>query len=188
MKGDRLPTQDITRREREEKQRAVEQKRQRLISEKQAKQRQAAELKKAASLGSMYSSTGEQWEMNEDTQFASSQMGAFEPKEPTVNLEEIMAGSERFNPREAGEVVEKYGTGEEALKHLPMAEPPKSLATAMLPHQKQVYPFPLLIVACLIMTRDSHGFCTKKTHTYRLVDLELRFSFGSKTRPTFSLI
>lgn len=38
---------------------------------------------------------------------------------------------------ETGEVVEKFGLDEEALANLPMADPPKKLATKLLPYQRQ---------------------------------------------------
>ena len=56
---------------------------------------------------------------------------------PSQSLEDIMLDSERFNPREMGQVVGKFGAGEEALSQMPMAEQPKRLATSLLPYQLQ---------------------------------------------------
>ena len=56
---------------------------------------------------------------------------------PVQSIEEIMRESQRFNPREMGEVVEKFGAGEEVLSKMPMADFPEKLATKMLPYQRQ---------------------------------------------------
>lgn len=53
------------------------------------------------------------------------------------NLEEIMRGSQKFNPREVGEVVDKFGVGEVALAQMPMADFPEKLSTKLLPYQRQ---------------------------------------------------
>ncbi|KAI4107972.1 MAG: hypothetical protein L6R37_001254 [Teloschistes peruensis] len=45
--------------------------------------------------------------------------------------------SQRISPREIGEVVERFGTGEEALSKMAMADRPARLATSMLPYQRQ---------------------------------------------------
>lgn len=55
----------------------------------------------------------------------------------TQSLEDIMQESQRFNPREMGEVVEKYGAGEDVLSQMPMAGFPERLATKLLPYQCQ---------------------------------------------------
>ena len=56
---------------------------------------------------------------------------------PDENLDDIIEASQRFNPREMGEVPEKYGVSEEVLAQMPMADCPKQLATALLPYQRQ---------------------------------------------------
>jgi len=56
---------------------------------------------------------------------------------PSQSLEDIMLDSERFNPREMGQAIEKFGAGEEALSQMPMAEQPERLATSLLPYQLQ---------------------------------------------------
>ena len=48
-----------------------------------------------------------------------------------------MEKAQSFNPREMGEVVEKFGLDEEALANMPMAEFPKMLVTHLLPYQRQ---------------------------------------------------
>lgn len=48
-----------------------------------------------------------------------------------------MRGSQKFNPREVGEVVDKFGVGEVALAQMPMADFPEKLSTKLLPYQRQ---------------------------------------------------
>lgn len=52
-------------------------------------------------------------------------------------IEELMRGSQKFNPREVGEVVEKFGAGEAILAQMPMADFPEKLSTKLLPYQRQ---------------------------------------------------
>ncbi|KKY25618.1 putative snf2 family helicase [Phaeomoniella chlamydospora] len=54
-----------------------------------------------------------------------------------ASMEDIMAEAQPFNPREAGDVVNKFGSGEEMLIKLPMAEQPVTLKTKLLPYQLQ---------------------------------------------------
>ena len=63
-------------------------------------------------------------------------VGGLDPV-PFQSLEDIVAGSERFNPRDVGQAVEKFGAGEDALAKMPMADSPPNLATKMLPYQLQ---------------------------------------------------
>lgn len=119
MRMDRLPLDGIIQRAREEKKRKVE---------------ELKRLKNARKGGILLPSSSQQWEAgSSQTQFSNSQPNS----SPAPNLENIMAGSERFNPREVGEVIEKFGAGEDDLAAMPMAEYPEKLATKMLPYQRQ---------------------------------------------------
>jgi SWI/SNF-related matrix-associated actin-dependent regulator of chromatin subfamily A3 len=111
MKGDRLPTEDVTRREQEARKKKAEE----LKQMKEAKSRKAAEARQSQ-LGYVNSSQG---------------IGSG----PT--MDEILEDSQKFNPREMGQVVEKFGSGEEALQALPMAAQPSTIATTLLPYQRQ---------------------------------------------------
>ncbi|MCJ1308567.1 hypothetical protein MMC25_002220 [Agyrium rufum] len=57
--------------------------------------------------------------------------------EPSQTIEDIVSGSEQFNPREMGHVVEKFGVGEETLKTMPMLKTPAKTSTTLLPYQSQ---------------------------------------------------
>ncbi|MCJ1394092.1 hypothetical protein MMC18_006970 [Xylographa bjoerkii] len=107
--------------------------------EKEAKKRRAVELKKVVKkgAGSTKGSSSQQWNYGSSQgQYAgSSSQGLGESSQQS--LEDIMIESERFNPREMGEVVEKFGAGEEALSQMPMAKAPERLATSLLPYQRQ---------------------------------------------------
>ena len=105
--------------------------------EMEAKKRRAAELKKVAKKGaSMKGTSSQPWDYGSSQgEFAGSSSQSLGDSSPS--LEDIILESERFNPREVGEVVEKFGAGEEALSKMPMAEIPERLATSLLPYQRQ---------------------------------------------------
>ncbi|KAL9585870.1 MAG: hypothetical protein Q9212_001272 [Teloschistes hypoglaucus] len=58
-------------------------------------------------------------------------------QQPMHTIDKILETSERISPREMGEMVERFGTGEEALSKMAMADQPARLATQMLPYQRQ---------------------------------------------------
>ena len=107
--------------------------------EKEAKKRRAAELKKVArkGAGSTKGSSSQQWDYGSSQGQYSGNSSQGLSELPEQSLEDIMIESERFNPREMGAVVEKFGAGEEALSQMPMAEAPVRLATSLLPYQLQ---------------------------------------------------
>ncbi|KAI2092166.1 hypothetical protein LOZ36_000626 [Ophidiomyces ophidiicola] len=53
------------------------------------------------------------------------------------SISDIVAQSIAFNPREMGQVVEKFGTDEKELAKMPMADSPAALSTELLPYQRQ---------------------------------------------------
>ena len=120
MRADRLPSTVIDQTERE------------------AKKRKAEELKKiAAAKKGKGGKTGggQQWERSSQAEYAGTlSQGDGNSRQ---SIEDLIDGSERFNPREVGNVVEKFGAGEDALAAMPMAECPKKLATQLLPYQRQ---------------------------------------------------
>ena len=70
------------------------------------------------------------------SQASSSQSnGIQELQGPT--MQDLMAESQTFNPREVGEHAEKFGVSEEDLEKLPKAAKPKRIITEMLPYQLQ---------------------------------------------------
>ena len=105
--------------------------------EKEAQKRRAAELKNAAKNAKVPNGVGsKRWDHGgPHGNFAGCSSQSLE--EPSESLEDIILESERFNPREMGQVVEKFGAGEEALSQMPMAENPERLATSLLPYQLQ---------------------------------------------------
>lgn len=121
MKADRLPSSVIDQKE------------------KEAKKRTAEELKKIAAAkkgkGGKTGGGGQQWGHSSQTDYmgTSSQGNG----ESSQSIEDLIDGSERFNPREVGSVVEKFGAGEDALAAMPMADCPNKLATQLLPYQRQ---------------------------------------------------
>ncbi|KAI9748484.1 MAG: hypothetical protein M1835_001781, partial [Candelina submexicana] len=116
MKADKLPFDELIRKD---KQKAAE-----------LKKQKAAELKEIKKNGSRLNmgSGGSQ------TGLAN---GSSQGEIAAQSLEDIIEESERFNPREMGEVAEKFGSGEEALSQLPMADTPPELVAQLLPFQRQ---------------------------------------------------
>lgn len=56
---------------------------------------------------------------------------------PIPSWEHLVGASQSFTPREIGEVVQKFGMGEDDLAAYPSAAQPDRLATKMLPYQLQ---------------------------------------------------
>ena len=121
MKADRLPSAVIDQKE------------------KEAKKRKAEELKKIAAAkkgkGGKAGGGGQQWGHSSQTEYAGTLSQG--DGQSSQSIEDLIDGSERFNPREVGSVVEKFGAGEDALAAMPMADCPKKLATQLLPYQRQ---------------------------------------------------
>ena len=116
MKNDRLPLDGLTKKEREAKKQNIE------------------AMKQAAKKGKVSAATSSKHG------FTNSQVGGVPSQAPVdkgPSIEEIMLESQRINPREVGEVVERFGVGEEALSIMPMADTPTRLSTELLPYQKQ---------------------------------------------------
>ncbi|KAL8696081.1 MAG: hypothetical protein Q9201_007834 [Fulgogasparrea decipioides] len=121
MRRDKLPLDAIVHRAQEEKRKQRE---------------ELAKLKAAQKSGRVTTSSGRQWEFNSSqTQYSNSQSSG--TGEPAQTMDNIIETSQRINPREMGEVVEKFGAGEEALSKMPMADQPPRLATKMLSYQRQ---------------------------------------------------
>ena len=119
MKADRLPCEVIDQRERE------------------ARKRKAEELKKIAAANK--SKGGKRGAGQQFSQSSQGYAGTLSQGDGDSgqSLEELMDTSQRFNPRELGEVTEKFGAGEDVLAQMPMAECPSKLETQLLPYQRQ---------------------------------------------------
>ncbi|KAK4695561.1 hypothetical protein P7C71_g2213, partial [Lecanoromycetidae sp. Uapishka_2] len=116
MKADRLPSQVIDQKE------------------KDAKKRKAEELKKIAA--AKKANSGKKGVVQQSG-YSSHGIPSQGDGDSGQSLEEIMETSQRFNPRELGEVTEKFGAGEDDLAQMPMAECPSKLQTELLPYQRQ---------------------------------------------------
>ena len=105
--------------------------------EKEAKEQKADELKKIAKKGSgLKNGANRQWEHgSSQPEFTdSSSQGQMAEAQ---SLEDIMNESQRFSPREMGEMAEKFGAGEDVLASMLMAAAPERLTTQLLPFQRQ---------------------------------------------------
>ena len=102
--------------------------------EKEAKQKNSEAMKQAAKKSKIFR------EASSKHGLANSQVGGTSSQaviDTSPSMEEIMAESQRINPRELGAVVEKFGVGEDALSNMPEATAPTRLRTVLLPYQKQ---------------------------------------------------
>ena len=122
MKADGLPLEVIDERERE------------------ARKRKAEELKKIAAAKKDKAKAGKTGGGQKGSHFSQTDLAGTLAQggvKSGQSLEELMETSQRFNPRELGEVTEKFGAGEDALAQMPMAECPSKLQTRLLPYQRQ---------------------------------------------------
>lgn len=119
MRVDRLPLDGLVQRAKEQKRRMVE---------------ELKRLKQAKKGGVLNTGSGQQWDLgSSQTEFAGSQTSG----NGGPAIEEIIDEAQRFNPREMGEVCEKFGAGEDVLASMPMADCPPQLKTNILPYQRQ---------------------------------------------------
>ena len=116
MRSDKLPLDALTKKERETKKQNTE-----------AMKQVAMKKKLSAATSNRH-------------RFTNSLLGGAlspAPVDAGPSLESTMLESQRINPREVGEVVEKLGVREEALSLIPMVDTPLRLRTELLPYQKQ---------------------------------------------------
>jgi SWI/SNF-related matrix-associated actin-dependent regulator of chromatin subfamily A3 len=59
------------------------------------------------------------------------------PSLPELSIQDFVQNSERFRPRDVQEIVEAWGTGEDALSKMLMADQPEGLISTLLPYQRQ---------------------------------------------------
>ncbi|KAI1944089.1 hypothetical protein LOZ66_000678 [Ophidiomyces ophidiicola] len=81
---------------------------------------------------------GEEWQIsNSGFGFNMAPIKESPLKQNQESISDIVAQSIAFNPREMGQVVEKFGTDEKELAKMPMADSPVALSTDLLPYQRQ---------------------------------------------------
>ena len=112
LQADRLPVDEFKRKEKT-KEKADKQK---------AKEALAAQKKKTMQAP------------NGPTEFAGSQTSGFDAE---ISIDRIVGESERFNPRNVEQFVEKFSTSEDALANMPMTQQPADLKSQLLPFQLQ---------------------------------------------------
>lgn len=112
MKADKLPLQHINQLEKDQKKKLTEE-------------------RKAAANGAKRPPPSSQPE------WMGSQNPGTGSQQQEQSMDEIIGGSERFNPREIGKAAEKFGNTEDDMAAMPLSEQPKLIATKMLPYQLQ---------------------------------------------------
>lgn len=136
LKRDYLPVDALDQREREEKRRQAEQKKRQAEELKRLQAARREEMKRIREGSGGRPGGGQRREASSSqTGYVGSTPSITVPQVQT--MEELMRGSQKFNPREVGEVVEKFGAGEDALSQMPMADFPEKLSTKLLPYQRQ---------------------------------------------------
>ncbi|KAK2736371.1 hypothetical protein FQN55_001666 [Onygenales sp. PD_40] len=125
MERDRLPLNSIKQARRERQKQAA------------ARAKEAAkEAAKQASMGPR--GKGQERKVSENPLYSNLSMGSRNDQTAvTESLQDIISQSMSFNPREMGQVVEKFGLDEEELAKMPMAPCPTALSTQLLPYQRQ---------------------------------------------------
>lgn len=118
MQSDRLPLDALTQKEKEEK------------------KQMAKELKKVAKKGSSLNNEANQ-QLHKSSQPEYGNGSSQSQTAEDQSLEDIINESHRFNPREMGEIAEKFGAGEDVLASMPMADAPEGLVAQLLPFQRQ---------------------------------------------------
>ncbi|KAL9604526.1 MAG: hypothetical protein Q9219_000491 [cf. Caloplaca sp. 3 TL-2023] len=110
--------------------------RERAKAEKMKQIEELKKLKAAQKSGRVATGSGKQWDINNSQLGYAGDFIAGDAA-PIESVDDIADVSQRINPREMGEVVERFGAGEEALSKMPMSDQPSRLATKMLPYQRQ---------------------------------------------------
>ncbi|KAH7391880.1 SNF2 family N-terminal domain-containing protein [Pyrenochaeta sp. MPI-SDFR-AT-0127] len=123
MKADKLPVGHAADRKRKEA--AADKERQRLAKEaaKQAKKKGGA----VVGVG----------DNNIENSMSDFMAGSSQGFGPGPSLEDIIGGSERFNPRHVEQMIEEFGVKEKDLAAMPQATQPSSLVTKLHPFQLQ---------------------------------------------------
>lgn len=124
MRADKLPVAVLDQREAEAKRQKIEQ----LKKMEAARKAMVSQARRKGQDAQPRSS---------QTQFAGSSSQGESVPTPTQSIEAIIEESQRLNPRNIGEVVEKFGMGEDFLSQMPMAALPDRLSTKLLPYQRQ---------------------------------------------------
>nr|POF17798.1 putative swi/snf-related matrix-associated actin-dependent regulator [Quercus suber] len=125
MTEDKLPIKQLKEWQRQQEKRKKEQ--------QQAEQRREAADARAARAAA--AGQGGRIPINDQNSTFANQTTPDGSSQPV--MAEILEASQRFNPREVGDSTDKYGVQEDALKEMPMATKPESIATPMLPYQLQ---------------------------------------------------
>lgn len=136
MKRDYLPVDALDQREREVKRKQAGQ------EKRQAEELKRLEAARREDIKRIHEGRGRRPGGSQRREVSSSQTGyAGSTPSGTIpqiqTIEELMRGSQKFNPREVGEVVEKFGASEAVLAQMPMADFPEKLSTKLLPYQRQ---------------------------------------------------
>jgi SWI/SNF-related matrix-associated actin-dependent regulator of chromatin subfamily A3 len=126
MRADKLPIAQASDRKRKEA--ASQKERQRLAKE-------AAEKAKKNGGAVVGIDDGQDWENRMGEYMAGSSAG--DGMGPGPSLEDIIGGSERFNPRNFENVVEEFGVKEQDLAAMPKAAQPEALEAELHPFQLQ---------------------------------------------------
>ncbi|KAI9374923.1 SNF2 family N-terminal domain-containing protein [Aspergillus egyptiacus] len=118
MESDKLPLSQLKATEREEKKREKEREKAMKEAAKKARTGQLLDVANKMGYSSLAQPLGDEVLGQE-------------------SLDEIINQSSTFNPREIGQVAESFGLKESDLENMPMADNPPTLATTLLPYQRQ---------------------------------------------------
>jgi len=139
----KLPVKGLLEAERERKRQQKEaEKRQKELAKERAKQQKAEQRRLLAQVAAGRASGGQpgqgpSFEQNADPTYANLTVASGESSPQGPSMDQILGASTSFNPREVGEVADKYGMTQDQLASLPKAPQPTQITTRMLSYQLQ---------------------------------------------------
>ena len=119
----RLPVTELNKSERERQKR-----------EKEYQKQQKAREKAAAA---MQKNGGAVFDAEGPNKYSNFNSAAGDPTQADVNLDQLLSNTAIYNPRDIQDAVNKFAAGEDELSKMPLADQPATLATVMLPYQRQ---------------------------------------------------
>lgn len=121
--------------------------------------------------------------------FQSSQSSSSQPEPlPELSIQDFVASSEQFRPRDVQEIVEQWGVGEDALSKMPMAEQPTDLISTLLPYQRQGLAWMLEKENPILPAEGSRDIVQlwKRDPNRRNVFQNIATNFSSSTAPSLA--
>lgn len=107
---------------------------------------------------------------------------------PELSIQDFVASSERFRPRDVQEIVEKWGAGEDTLSKMPVAKQPEGLISTLLPYQRQGLAWMLDMENPVLPAEGSKDIVQlwKRDRSRKDVFQNIATNYSSSTAPTLA--